>query len=240
MRYDNAELVERLAAEYVLGTLVGRARARFEALAERHELVRERRDHWDRRLNALADAATPIQPPPGAWNSVFARIAPVPSTQEGRHFIEQLSFWRRASFTTGFVAAALAVVLILPVVQKPVIAPASKQYVVLMRDQRQMPIWTIETDAGRAMLRVHKTGSIDMPKGTACYLWIERGGSGEPELLGVLPDQGMGEIEVPEELRPMLPGKLLVSIESVSGPSPGVAPNPIDLDSEWMRSMQGA
>jgi len=33
MRYDNSELIDLLSAEYVLGTLVGSARRRFERLA---------------------------------------------------------------------------------------------------------------------------------------------------------------------------------------------------------------
>lgn len=239
MRYDDGDLIDLLAAEYLLGTLAGRARARFEKLAASQRELRERIDHWDRRLNQLAAAATPVQPPPGAWERIYTRVAPLPSSQYQRGFIEQVAFWRRAAFSAGLVALVLAVVVIWPSARYPA-ATGADGYVVLMRDRSEQTVWTIDAQPGRAMLTVRKTGSMDLPEGKACYLWLDMGDSEAPELLGVLPDEGMGQIEVPEKLRPMLPGRLLVSIEEVSGPALGVKPSPLGIDSEWMRPLQGA
>ncbi len=237
MNYDDPKLVDLLAAEYVLGTLSGRARSRFQKLASSRPKVRDRVEYWDQRLNQLAQGAQPAPPPPGAWEQIFARVSPLPATQPVRSILEQISFWRRAAFTGGLVALVLAVVLAWPVAEQ---ATVNGEYVVLLRDQAERAIWTINTDANRAMLQVRKTGELPMPDGMACYLWLDMGEAKRPELLGKLPDAGMEEIEVPMELRPMLPGRLLVSVEAVTGPPPNDMPRPLGIDSEWMRPVRGA
>lgn len=239
MRYDDPKLIDLLAAEYVLGTLVGRARSRFDRLAASDPKVRDRLDYWDRQINQLAEGVQPSPPPPGAWEQIFTRVTPLPATQPVRSILEQISFWRRAAFTGGLVALVLAVVLAWPVAEH---VTFQGEYVVLLRDDTERAIWTINTDAKLAMLKVRKTAELAMPEGMACYLWLDMGETKPPELLGKLPDMGSGmdEIEVPMELRPMLPGRLLVSVEAVTGPSPDGQLTPLGIDSEWMRPVRGA
>ena len=75
MRYRNPELGEKLAAEYVLGTLRGRARARFEALMRYDPALRGRVTDWEDKLTPLARAGTDIAPPARLWNALSQRIA---------------------------------------------------------------------------------------------------------------------------------------------------------------------
>lgn len=63
MRYDNPELVRQLAAEYVIGTLQGAARRRFESLLESSEEARMQRDFWEQRLAEFGQALRPVTPP---------------------------------------------------------------------------------------------------------------------------------------------------------------------------------
>ena len=60
MRYD-AEQVEYLAAEYVLGTLHGAARRRFDRLITEQANVRFTVWRWERHLNGIASALEPRQ-----------------------------------------------------------------------------------------------------------------------------------------------------------------------------------
>ena len=46
MDYSRPELADRLAAEYVLGTLQGPARRRFEALQQAHPALRQAVAQW--------------------------------------------------------------------------------------------------------------------------------------------------------------------------------------------------
>ena len=61
--YRNPELRDRLAAEYVLGTLRGRARARFQSLLRYDPGLRRFVAEWEARIAPLAAAAGEIPPP---------------------------------------------------------------------------------------------------------------------------------------------------------------------------------
>ena len=62
MRYDAAQ-VEHLAAEYVLGTLQGAARRRFDRLITDRADVRFSVWRWERHLNGFASGLEPHKPP---------------------------------------------------------------------------------------------------------------------------------------------------------------------------------
>ena len=74
MNYKRAELREKLAAAYVLGSLKGRARERFEKLMAYDFSVRREVAEWEARLAPLNAALTPIMPPRRVWRGVRARI----------------------------------------------------------------------------------------------------------------------------------------------------------------------
>lgn len=94
------DAVHALAAEYVLGTLRGRARARFEErLASDPELARAVR-WWETELTPLADRVAPVDPPARVWRAVEARI--------GARTSRMAPFWR----PFGLVAGGLATVLL--------------------------------------------------------------------------------------------------------------------------------
>lgn len=94
------DAVRALAAEYVLGTLRGRARARFEErLAIDPGLARAVR-WWEAELTPLAERVAPVDPPVRVWRAVESRIAGRPS--------RAASFWR----PFGLVASGLATVLV--------------------------------------------------------------------------------------------------------------------------------
>lgn len=62
MNYRNPELRDRLASEYVIGTLHGLARQRFESLMRGDQELAERVQTWQERLQPLADALPPMAP----------------------------------------------------------------------------------------------------------------------------------------------------------------------------------
>ena len=108
MRYTNPELVSQLAAEYVMGTLHGPARARLESLLEEREDFRQQIDDWERRLGHLLERVVEIPPPPAAWEAISVRVAPIATVQQNRSILERLGFWKRVA---GAAFAALAIMV---------------------------------------------------------------------------------------------------------------------------------
>jgi quercetin dioxygenase-like cupin family protein len=74
MRYDNPELRDMLASEYVLGTLTGAARRRFERLVRDDTDLAGVVQEWERRLNLLNAELAPIMPPAGLKSAIEQRI----------------------------------------------------------------------------------------------------------------------------------------------------------------------
>lgn len=74
MNYERPELLDKLAAEYVLGTLRGQARRRFERLSHRSQNVRMAVAAWNGRLHSLAQSIPEIAPPARVWQRIATRI----------------------------------------------------------------------------------------------------------------------------------------------------------------------
>ena len=75
MKYNRADLLDRLASEYVLGTLHGAARRRFDKLLIESPAARAAVRAWEQRLAALAASVPPVAPPSRVWAATEARIA---------------------------------------------------------------------------------------------------------------------------------------------------------------------
>jgi anti-sigma-K factor RskA len=102
MRKLSPELAHLLAGEYVVGTLRGRARRRFEALMAGDPAVAAIVRRWEAELTPLAEQVAPVEPPARVWREIEARLgatpAPAPSS---------LGFWRAFGLLAGGVASVL-------------------------------------------------------------------------------------------------------------------------------------
>jgi anti-sigma-K factor RskA len=74
MDYSRPALADRLAAEYVLGTLRGPARRRLRALLPAHPALRQAVTLWRMRLMPLSVSVPEVQPGPAAWSGIERRL----------------------------------------------------------------------------------------------------------------------------------------------------------------------
>lgn len=124
MDYGRPALADRLAAEYVLGTLRGPARRRFEALLPAHPALGAAVRDWQARLDPMASAVAAVTPPPAVWAGVErvlfgAAAAPLP-------------WWRRVGSWQGLTGAATAAALALAVLLAQPPAPSPPPIVVVL------------------------------------------------------------------------------------------------------------
>lgn len=104
MRKLSRDLAHALAAEYVVGTLRGRARRRFEAIMAADPAVEAIVREWERGLTPLAERVPAVEPPARVWKAIESRIAPTPTS---RGFRNSLGFWRSFGLLAGGVASVL-------------------------------------------------------------------------------------------------------------------------------------
>ena len=73
-RSDRRERLDRLAAEFALGTSPPRVRRRLSAIARYDRVVADALSGWERSLALLADRMPPVTPPPRVWTRIVARL----------------------------------------------------------------------------------------------------------------------------------------------------------------------
>ncbi len=145
MEYRNKpELQDQLAAEYVLGTLRGQARLRFQSWMREDARLRRAVEEWQARLMPMAEALDEVEPPKRVWRAVQSRIgasatAPAPA----RGVWDSLAFWRGwGLLATGCAAALLGAIALrapqlveVPVIQKVEVESSKTQpsYVAVLR-----------------------------------------------------------------------------------------------------------
>ena len=126
MKITHPELQDRLAAEYVLGTMHGSARRRFEDYLRRDATLRVAVARWEGHLTPLAERLAPVEPPARVWSHIESVIdgtssRPAPQTTTGVWW--SLTFWRNLGLAASGLAALLlvAVLNVKPVEQEPML-----------------------------------------------------------------------------------------------------------------------
>jgi len=160
MRRLNEDLAHRLAAEYVLGTLRGRARARFEALARSDPAVDSIRRRWEEALSPLAERVAGVEPPARVWTRIEERIG----AAAPRGAWSSVSFWRSFGLLAGGVASVLLMAFLLtqgtprggPEFVAVLVSPTNEARMTIAMQRDGMHIhnvrgWKSVQDAGRAL-----------------------------------------------------------------------------------------
>lgn len=220
-----------LAAEYVLGTLQGRARTRFERyLAESDALQREVAI-WEAHLHTVMTRdLEPVTPPDALRARIMARIAPpggagAPAAGRPRSSARR---GRRRVWYAAAAAATLAVLaLLLPVAVEqpdaPVVVEPQPEFQALKRIELAEAdgAWEVGVRGDQPIVAAADDG-VRPPAGKDYELWWVSGVEGEaPVSLGVLPRSGERAVTVPAEAAGLDTGALAISREPEGGAPEG-------------------
>ena len=214
MIYEPAH-TDSLAAEYVLGTLQGPARRRFEKLIAERATVRATVWHWERRLNCIAAGVGPRRPPRRVWKNIRSRI----KRPQGTH-----TSWFGRGFWLGFPAAVATSWLAISYIPQP--AP---DRLAVFTDQDSKTLWVVSADLDDGMLKTEAVGSIARQDNQAYELWILPA-EGPPLSLGLLPvDTRSLESPLSPAALAALPNAtgLAISLEPEGGSPTGLPTGPV-------------
>jgi len=215
MRYDRPELLERLAAEYVLGTLRAAARRRFERLYRASAAVQARVHRWEDDLGGLSTGLAPVQPAPRAWAGIQQRLFGVAAAPARRR-------WRPA-----LVAALVGVALLVGLLVREQQRTRLETLAVLGPDPAHA-LWRVERPRELTSLTLRTVGRVALAPDKAYELWaLPRGG--KPVSLGVLPVRGtlQRELSGTQSAALLAADKLAVSVEPPGGSPTGAPTGPI-------------
>jgi anti-sigma-K factor RskA len=218
MKYENQELLDRLAAEHVLGTLRGPARRRFERLCASSAAARGAMHRWEDDWSVLSRSLRPIQPSERVWANVSRRLF------GARSAAPRVSRWRtwQLAAAASLIAVALIVGLIVREQQPPL------QTLAVLGTDNAHPLWRIERRTQLAALTIRVVGPVQRLPGKAYELWaLPRGGA--PVSLGLLPAGGTYERTLNSAQRAALlaADKVAVSVEPAGGSPTGSPTGPV-------------
>lgn len=250
MRYrDKPELKDRLASEYVLGTLAGRARRRFEAWMIEDADLRRTVAEWGTRLNPLTAALPDRAPHARVWHAVATRIAARGMSGAAAavkpSLWDSLAFWRGLGLSASGLAAALLVFVgVRPPQTIERVQTVEREVEKPMRVSDGANPWqpsyvaTLKDKGGKTMLMIYvgrksdelwvKYEGDDMPKDASLELWgLDM--NGQPKSLGLIKATGKNMIKLPDMAEKSVASykTLAVSMEPMGGSKMGTPTGPV-------------
>ena len=228
MNLLRGDLPDRLAAEYVLGTLGGGARRRFDTLLPAHPALRRAVDAWERRLLAMALRAEPVAPTASSWSAIEARLgwqatgpAPAPAVvaatvASGASARRALRFWK------AFSALASIAVLLLGMLLR--LAPAEAPMVVVLRATQGNELLVAGLSANRREVSIQPVQPVALKPENSLELWALPK-AGPPASLGLVSAKGLTALS--KRTLPADTKALAVSLEPAGGSPTGAPTGPV-------------
>lgn len=225
MNYQRPELLDRLASEYVLGTLRGRARRRFEGLIAGYLPARRAVYWWEDHLARLAMELPEVSPPPQLWTRIARRISiasePPRATQRSSRV------WQALAACLALLAIGLAAVVALRAPEIQIQAQAPTQVAIVA--DATAPLWVVNAFPERGQLQVRALRAIPVPPNRVFELWMLPTSGAAPVSLGLLPATGDLVLPLTQASAQILAASstLAVSVEPPGGSPTGAPTGPV-------------
>ena len=221
---NNPELVDKLAAEYVLGTLRHGARKRFEQWMIQDAQVQNAVERWQNKLNPLAEILSPITPPSRVWKKIESRLF----NKAHSPWWQKLNFWQ----TLGGMSIATSLVLSVYLINQPILRHQQpsilSDYIAVLSTSEHDPSIIINYDFSKQQLLLTQLHTNSLPSKKTLELWLIPE-QGTPISLGVLNNEKAIVVSLKPEQRAQLQRSkaMAVSLEPSGGSPTHVPTGPV-------------
>ena len=224
MKYEDRQLLDQLAGEYVVGTLQGRARKRFERICSQNQHAQSAVRQWEDRLIGMLKNVKAEQPSAQVWAGIEKRLgfggakadASSPSL-----FGWLFGHWSRAALA-GVAALSIGVGAVM-------LTQAQRTETIgVFAAAERGDIWRVNSTRDGAKLVVEAERGVTPDAQHAYELWALPEG-GAPVSLGLLPQSGRATLALNAAQQAALRGasKIAVSLEPVGGSTTGAPTGPV-------------
>jgi anti-sigma-K factor RskA len=217
---------EIISGEYVLGVLSTEDRRRVEARMAVDKRFAQQVRRWQTNLSGFNDDYDEVRPPAQLYNRLERRLFRTEESSSGsfsRHW-GSVAVWRGLATASLFVAASLGLYQLSGTLtggpDRPLIAE--------LAGQENAPFNLVAAfDAASGRLSVVPI-ALKQPEPKSLEVWIIEDGKA-PKSLGILPDNGNGEIVVSADMRQLFAeGKTIaITVEPYGGAPEGKPTGPI-------------
>lgn len=234
---NNPALQQKLAAEYVMGTLRGGARRRFETWLQHDAALQQVVREWQGNLMPMAEFSTAKQPAAKVWQALEKRLSLRMDERWAlwRNLFENLSFWRGLGLVSTTAALVMVTVLLSKQVEQTL---PMNSYVATLSDDKSQAIAVVSSDAKRRTLTVHFVTAQAIPADKSLELWAVSK-EGKVKSLGLIETRGDSNVvtlTMPENMTPDTTPLLAVTLEAKGGSgNPEKYTGPIVFKGNWLR-----
>ena len=207
MQQDEQYELNAQVGEYVLGTLQGEERVRFEQRLAGDYALQAEVTAWEQRLAPMLDCMEPVSPPAAVWQKIQHRIDSPRAVQKNTLW-ESLIFWRGLTLVTASLVLGLSLSLL---TLRPLTGDLDRMMVVM--NDRSEAGWIVGAGAREPMLQVSALHPTQLPANQVCQLWMETK-PGRLVPVGILPHKGTRAMKLPAA--PKTDSQFLVTIEAAS------------------------
>jgi len=227
---NNPVLREKLAAEYVVGTLKGGARRRFEHWLTADAALRAAVVEWQDRLLPVAEWSRTPAPPARVWDGIERRLGFARAARWWEFWrIDGARVWGGLAVGAGTAAVLLAVVLA-GRQQEPLL-----QQVATLTDEKAQTALVVAADARHGRIDVRVADTVKVPDDRTLQLWAITT-AGKTRSLGILPDNRHASLRLDQRAVGADVMLLAISLEPKGGsPNPEAPTGPVLYKGAWVR-----
>ncbi len=176
--HQHPETVDRIAAEYALGSLPAAARRRFETLMQGRQDIAQAVWSWHETLSGSLASQSPLPIDPAQWHRLESRLfasSATPSNQAA----QRAPWWSRwfGPLPSGMLAAGLMLGIALPTLLHTLqTETASTQlpesYVGVLATRDGQPGLIVSSLRKGLLVDVKQQTPVAVPNGQTLYLWL--------------------------------------------------------------------
>lgn len=196
--HQHPDTIERLAAEYALGTMPWRARGRFEAVMRQRPDVNQAVWAWHENLAGSLMAQQPMPVDAAQWGRLEARV--FGHAAQGEQAAPKVSWWSRlfGPVPSGMLAFGLLMGLALPTllqtwqaqqVNPGIDSQLPESYVGVLATADGTPGLVVSSLRKGLWVDIKQQQSVALPPGQVFYLWwLDKAGQAHP--VAAVPELG--------------------------------------------------
>ena len=226
MRLAEHPKLDALCGEYMVGTLRGAARRRFERALTEEAMVARRMQYWQRLVAARYSDALAVQPSPALWRRIRRELELKRFTPP---WYARIWLWRAWATAATAATVALAFVLALPLLKQPT-TTAEYSPIAILTGEASQPRVTADLSYDRRRLRLLAARPVAASPAQSFELWLIPAEGGAPLPVAVARELD-ARIEVKSSLAARLTrgAKLAISVEPAGGSPTGAPTGPVIL-----------
>ena len=230
---QNKSLRNHLAAEYVIGTLVGAARRRFEYYINQDPSLQALIQKWGHILNPMGSMLKPVTPPKRVWKNIEKRL--LLKDQQGG-FWNNLFLWRTFASTGAALVIVMGIYLgnISEKVTTIEATQSTTDYLAVIQNTQSQGAWVISTDIKQKRLVVRNIKTQEIASGKDFELWLlpdsnNKNSFKAPISVGLIDASTTTQIQLTaKQLTAIqLAGGVAVSLEPSGGSTTGLPTGPV-------------